>query len=190
MTLGVVPGSDFTQLKTEDFAKDEAWMIARNAEALPLISSHIAVHTHDPQTLAYALVDSPVGTAAWLWERRRTWSDCDGDLLRSYSKEFLCDLASIYWLTGSIASSIRLYAENFRRYGATSPLVHDRKPTIAVPTAYAVFPKDVALTPRAIAQANVNLQRWSVMPSGGHFGPAEKPRETASEIHEFFAPLI
>lgn len=81
MTLTTVPGLDPLSVKPEDFSADETWMVERAAEAVPLSSSHIAVHSLDPQTLAYSLVDSPVGTAAWLWERRRTWSDCGGDLL-------------------------------------------------------------------------------------------------------------
>jgi pimeloyl-ACP methyl ester carboxylesterase len=175
-------------LKKEDFASDEQWMIARNAEMRNKTGSHVHVHTRDPQTLAYALVDSPVGLAAWLWERRRAWSDCNGDVLTVFDRDSLCTLASIYWLNRSIATSMRLYAEQFGSTTAFAP-VHDRKPVIEVPTGYAVYPKDNVLIPRALAARNTNLKRWTVMKRGGHFGAGELPVETAQEISAFFRPL-
>lgn len=78
MSMPAIPGVSRRDIPSTAYAPDEQWMPGRNAEALPLIRSHLAVHTADPQTLAYALADSPVGTAAWIWERRRAWSDCAG----------------------------------------------------------------------------------------------------------------
>ena len=72
----MLPGLDGRYFTPDLFAPDEAWMPARRDEAASTLVSHISVHAYDPQTLAYALADSPVGTAAWLWERRRAWSDC------------------------------------------------------------------------------------------------------------------
>ena len=150
--------------------------------------SHVVVQSNDPQTLAYALVDSPVGTAAWLWERRRAWSDCGGDLLSVHDRDFLCTLASIYWLTRTIGTSLRSYWEHFNSGMPIKPL-HDRKPVIEVPTAFAVHPKDVMLVPRSVAAAHTNLQRWTVMPKGGHFGFAEQPVALINELRCFFRPL-
>jgi pimeloyl-ACP methyl ester carboxylesterase len=163
-------------------------MLARKAETHATIMSHVAVQANDPQTLAYALVDSPVGTAAWLWERRRAWSDCDGDLLGVHDRDFLCTLASIYWLTRTIGTSLRMYWEHFHSGMPIRPL-HDRRPVIEVPTAYAVHPKDVMLVPRSVAAAMTNLQRWTVMPRGGHFGFAEQPAGLVAEIRAFLGPL-
>ncbi len=143
---------------------------------------------HDPQTLAYALVDSPVGTAAWLWERRRAWSDCGGDLLSVHDRDFLCTLSSIYWLTRTIGTSLRIYWEHLNSLMLNRPL-HHRKPVIEVPTAYAIHPKEVVLVPRSVAAANTNLQRWTVMPRGGHFGFAEQPAGLTNELRTFFRPL-
>jgi pimeloyl-ACP methyl ester carboxylesterase len=85
ISLPTICGVNRRNITADAYAPDEAWMLTRMAEAEPLIRSHVVVHTHDPQTLAYALADSPVGTAAWLWERRRAWSDCDGDVLSVFS---------------------------------------------------------------------------------------------------------
>ena len=149
-------------------------------------SSHVTVQRLDPQTLAYALVDSPIGMAAWLWERRRAWSDCGGDLLSIHDRDDLCTLASIYWLPPAIGSSFRLYRVQFRNGVAVAP-VHDRMPAIAAPTAFAVFPKDLVFIPRALAASATNLQQWTVMPKGGHFGPAEQPGLVIPDLRGVFS---
>lgn len=185
-TIPLIPGNNAMALPPESYAADEQWMLRRMKENS--LSSHLAVHSLDPQTLAYALVDSPVGTAAWLWERRRAWSDCDGDFLSVHSRDFLCALASIYWLTGTIGSSLRLYWESANSAEASRPL-HDRKPVIPVPCAYAIHPKEVVLLPRAVTAENTNLQRWTMMPKGGHFGFAEQPLALVDELRVFFGAL-
>jgi len=186
MSLPVIPGVSRRDLRPEAFADDERWMLERMAEAEPLIRSHVTVHTHDPQTLAYALADSPVGTAAWLWERRRAWSDCDGDVESVFDRDSLCALASTYWLTGAISTSLRLYHEHFN---GGWPLLHEGERHITVPTAFAIFPKELVLLPRSVAAARTDLRRWSVLPRGGHFGPAEQPALVVDEIRAFFGSL-
>ena len=148
--------------------------------------SHSTVHIHDPQTLAYALCDSPVGTAAWIWERRRTWSDCDGDVVGLFGRDFLCTTASIYWLTNTIGTSLRLYHEHFT---AAGPLLHDRTPVISVPTGFGLSPKEVLMLPRAWAEEKTDLRRWTIFPKGGHFAPAEQPDRLIHEYREFFGDL-
>lgn len=186
MSLPTIPGVRRQELAPDAFAPDEQWMVARMAEAERMIRSHVTVHTHDPQTLAYALADSPVGTAAWIWERRRAWSDCDGDVESVFPREDLMTLASIYWLTGAIGPSLRIYYEHFN--GGWPPL-HDRTPTIEAPTGFAIFPKELVLLPRSVAATRTNLQRWTLMPKGGHFGPVEQPALIVQELREFFRPL-
>jgi pimeloyl-ACP methyl ester carboxylesterase len=185
LMMGVYPGMPYAPLDPADVAADEQWMPEQLAKVPPLILSHLTTQRLDPQTLAYALVDSPVGTAAWIWERRRAWSDCGGDLLSIHDRDELCTLASIYWLTGAIGSSLRLYYEQFHD-GIQMRTVHDRRPAIAVPTAYAVFPKDMALIPRAVAARNTDLRQWTVMPKGGHFGAAEQPALVVEDLRRFF----
>ncbi len=180
--LAVIPGVN-RQGVADEYTEEEQWMVARNAESVDTITSHVAVHRLDPQTLAYGLADSPLGTAAWIWERRRNWSDCDGDVERAFDRDHLCTTASIYWCTGSITSSLRLYFEHF---GKPWPLVHERHPVLEAPSAIAVFPKDVVHTPRSVIEREANLKRYTVMPRGGHFGAAEAPELLVDELREFF----
>lgn len=186
LSMATFPGIDMRRLADQPFADDEAWMPERLRQAARITRSHATVHSIDPQTLAYALVDSPVGTAAWLWERRRAWSDCDGDVLRVFDRDALCTTASIYWLTRTIGTSLRLYHEQFNRRWTG---VHDRLPVVEAPTGVAVFPNELVLMPRAVAERNMNLRRWTIMPQGGHFAPAEQPEALIEELRAFFRPL-
>jgi len=188
-TIPFFPGLDLTQVTPADYAPDEQWMLARQAESGPTVVSHFTVQSTDPQTLAYALVDSPVGTAAWLWERRRAWSDCNGDLLSVYDRDFLCTLASIYWLTRTIGTSLRTYWEHARAGGLPFRPLHDRTPAIEVPCGYAIGPKEVMLVPRRLAQAGTNLRSWTLLPRGGHFSFAEQPAMMADVVRGYFRDL-
>ncbi|MET0544705.1 MAG: epoxide hydrolase family protein [Caulobacterales bacterium] len=189
LTLVALPGVNHLSLAPQDFAEDEQWMLARNLEALPMITSHVTVQSSDPQTLAYALADSPVGTAAWIWERRRAWSDCGGDIIAYQGRDFLCTIASLYWLTNTIGSSMRIYKEHFSGaagLGMNWPLLNERSPMIPVPTGVAVAPKELALLPKALVARHSNLKRWQIMPKGGHFLPSEAPDLLAEEYRRFF----
>jgi pimeloyl-ACP methyl ester carboxylesterase len=189
-TLVTIPGFDFADLGPDAFAEDEQWMAARNATGFDMIISHITAQSHDPQTLAYAFNDSPVGTAAWLWERRRAWSDWEGDFFDLFDRDALCTLASIYWFTGSMGSSFRLYRESILGFGSmANPRSHDRTPAIAVPSGFGIDPKEVVLMPRSVAAANTNLHHWNVLPRGGHFAPAEQPEIVTQELRSFFGSL-
>jgi pimeloyl-ACP methyl ester carboxylesterase len=186
LTLPVLPGLDGRFFTPEMFAPEEQWMLRRRDEAAPTIASHIAVHMHDPQTLAYALADSPAGTAAWMWERRRAWSDCGGDVTRAFGREFLCATASLYWLTNTIGSSLRIYKEWFN---PAVPAASRADARIEVPTGFGISPHELAFLPRALAAERCNLQRWTVFPRGGHFAPAENPAGIADDIRAFFCAL-
>ena len=184
--LPVVPGLIRSELPDHYWIPEEKELRDRADEAAPSLKSHLAVHTNDPHTLAHALIDSPVGTAAWLWERRYNWSDNKGDIESVFSREDLCTNASLYWCTGAITSSLRMYFEHFNK---PWPLAHDRQPVIESPTAYAIFPKDVVMLPKKIAEEKTNLLRWTVMPAGGHFGAAEQPSLLVNDIQETFSQL-
>ena len=138
-----------------------------------------------PQTLAYGLNDSPAGLAAWIVEKFRAWSDCDGEVERVYTKDELLTHVMIYWVTESINSSTRLYYE-VAHTPAGGPPPGQR---VEVPTGVAILPKGVARPPRHIAEAEYNIQRWTVMQAGGHFAAMERPAELAEEIRAFFRPL-
>ena len=134
-----------------------------------------------PQTLAYGLNDSPAGLAAWIVEKFRTWSDCGGNLERRFSKDQLLTNVMIYWLTQTINSSTRLYYES--RHHPWRPAT-DRR--IETPTAAALFPGEILKPPRNWAETAFNLQRWTVMPRGGHFAAMEEPKLLADDIRAFF----
>jgi len=192
MTLLLLPDTNAFALAPGDFAPDEQWMHRRMWEAFPHVTSHVAVHAADPQTLAYAMADSPVGTAAWLWERRRFWSDCEGDPVALYGRDFLCTTASLYWLTNTTGTSFRLYAEQFTgaAFAQDWPLLHDRRPMIPVPTGIAVAPKELIFLPRAEVAKRTDLRRWQVLERGGHFLPAEQPALLAAEYRAYFADVL
>lgn len=191
VSLLMLPGLNPATIGPDDFAEDEQWMLARAFDRLPTITSHVAVQSADPQTLAYALADSPVGTAAWLWERRRNWSDCDGDVLNAFDRDFLCTTASLYWLTNTIGSSMRIYAEMFRGFGLEMdwPTVNDAEQVISVPFGVAIAPAEVAFLPRALVEKKTNVQRWQKVAAGGHFLPAEQPEILIDEYRSFFGAV-
>jgi pimeloyl-ACP methyl ester carboxylesterase len=135
-----------------------------------------------PQTLAYGLNDSPAGLAAWVIEKFRTWSDCSGDVERRFTKDQLLTNVTIYWVTESINSSTRLYYES--RHHPWRP---DPKRRIETPTAAAIFPAEILRPPRSWAEAAFNIQRWTMMPRGGHFAAMEEPGLLAEDIRAFFS---
>jgi pimeloyl-ACP methyl ester carboxylesterase len=143
--------------------------------------AYMSLQSTKPQTLAYGLSDSPVGLAGWIVEKFRTWSDCGGDLGRSFTKDELLTNIMIYWLTGTIGSSTRMYYENSH---TLPPLGH-----IDVPTGIALFPADILLPPQESAERRLNIARWTTMPRGGHFAAMEEPELLADEIRAFFRPL-
>ena len=155
-------------------------------ETRPVRTSHSAVQGTDPQTLAYALHDSPAGLLAWILERRRNWSDCDGDVERRFSKDDLITTAMLYWVTESLVTSARFYWEASHR--PWTP-VHDRSPVVEAPTAVAMFPRELSLMPRAFLERYYDLRRVTHMPAGGHFAPMEEPELLVNDIRAFFRTL-
>jgi len=138
-----------------------------------------------PQTLAFALTDSPVGLAAWMVEKFRTMTDCDGDPENSLTRDEMLTGVMLYWVTGAIGSSFWPYYARMHE-----PWQLPDGAVISVPTGYAEFPKEVLLPPRSVAESlYTNIQRWTPMERGGHFAALEQPEALAREIREFFRPL-
>ncbi len=136
-----------------------------------------------PQTLSYALNDSPVGLAAWLVEKFFSWSDCDGDLDSLFGKDKLLTNIMLYWVTGSIGSSFWPY---YARYHQKGWIIPDGE-FVRVPTGYVEFPKEILRPPRPVAEGMfANLNRWTVASKGGHFAAMEQPETLAREIRDFF----
>lgn len=117
-----------------------------------------------PQTLAYGLNDSPVGLAAWIVEKFRTWSDCAGEVEKRFSKDELLTNLTIYWATETINSAMRLYYETAHDW--SNPNAGKR---VEVPTAMAMLPKDLVHAPHEWHEREYNVERWTELPHGGHF---------------------
>ena len=137
-----------------------------------------------PQTLSYGLNDSPVGLAAWIIEKFRTWSDCDGDVEKVFTRDELLTNVMIYWVTETIHSSCRLYYESRMQSLSLSPANR-----VKTPVAFALFPKEIPLPPRSLAERGLNIVRWTPMERGGHFAAMEQPAALADDIREFFRKL-
>ncbi|WP_284977702.1 epoxide hydrolase family protein [Arthrobacter sp. fls2-241-R2A-200] len=168
---------DQTTLTTEErehLARVEAWVAAEGA------------YQHQqqtrPLTLAPALSDSPAGLLSWILEKHRAWSDCDGDVSTRFSDDYLITLASVYWFTNSIGTSFRPYYEFAAGFTA-------RVERVNVPTALALFPRDLASPPRSWAERTYDVRRFTRMPRGGHFAPHEEPELLADDIMEFLPTL-
>jgi pimeloyl-ACP methyl ester carboxylesterase len=144
--------------------------------------AYFDVHATKPQTVGYGLNDSPAGLAAWIVEKFHAWCDCDGDVERSFTKDDLLTNLMVYWVTGTITSSARIYYENQRSTA-------DANRRIEVPTACAVFPKEIIIPPRRWVEARVNLTRWTEMPRGGHFAALEQPELLVDDVRAFFATV-
>jgi pimeloyl-ACP methyl ester carboxylesterase len=144
------------------------------------------IQSTKPQTPAIALADSPVGLLAWLVEKRFGWSDSGGDLYRRFSRTDLIDSAMIYWITNTFGTSARYYYE--ARHRPWKP-AHDRWPRVEAPTGVAHFPMEIVHQPRSWAERYYNVQRWTEMPAGGHFGAMEEPDALVADIRAFFRDL-
>ncbi len=146
---------------------------------------HLFVQSAAPDAVAVAFNDSPAGLAAWLIDKYRRWSDCDGEVERRFSKDQLCDFLTMYWATGTIASSMRLYLGERRARWRL-----EAGERIEVAAAAADFPAEIARPPREWAERIFSdLRRWTEMPRGGHFAAFEEPELLADDVLGFLAEL-
>ena len=136
-----------------------------------------------PQTLGFGLNDSPAGLAAWIVEKFMTWCDCGDHVENEFTKDELLTNITIYWVTGTITSSTRIYYES--RYTPSSrPIGY-----IETPVGCAIFPHEIFIPPRAWAEAAYNVTHWTEMPRGGHFAALEQPELLTDDIRAFFREL-
>ena len=143
-------------------------------------SAYSIIQGTRPQTLAYALTDSPAGLAAWIAEKFHAWTDNDGTIESAISRDDMLANISLYWFTGAIGSSFWTY---YARTHGPWPVPFP----IKVPTAHTRFPAEILRPPRALAaKYYTNITRWTEMKKGGHFAALEQPDALARDIIEFF----
>ena len=141
--------------------------------------AYAAMHRTKPQTAAVGLTDSPAGLAAWIVEKLRSWSDCDGDLWSVYRRDDVLSLLTEYWVTGTIAPAMRMYAAN-----AAVPRSEQAR-RVEVPSGFTLFPGDLVHPPRAWLERTTDLVWLSEAPRGGHFAPVEQPELYVAELLRF-----
>jgi pimeloyl-ACP methyl ester carboxylesterase len=178
-TDGGIPvfSGDLAELSPEElawFEEAKVWGAKEGAYA--------AMHRSKPQTAAAGLTDSPAGLASWIVEKLRGWSDCGGDVERSFTRDEILTNVTIYWFTRTIGSSMRMYRAN----GATPRAQLARR--VEVPSGFSLFPGDLLPPPQAWLERTANAVRVTRPERGGHFAPFEEPELYAQELREFFRP--
>lgn len=146
-------------------------------------ASHVAVQHLDPQTLAWAMHDSPLGLCAWILERRKSWGDTRGNVESRFSKDELLTTMMIYWLTDSFVTSVRYYAEAGRNPWKPD---HANTPVVSAPTGITLFKPDMAPGDMSWSKSYFNRTFFRVHDDGGHFAPAEEPAVLVEDIREMF----
>ena len=157
-------------------ARDRLW---RTQEA-----AYSRVQRTKPDSLTVAQSDSPAGLAAWIVEKFRTWSDCDGDVVGALGADTLLTNLMFYWAPGSVASAARIYYENALDPGGVA-----ERGRVEVPVGYAAFPKEIFQPPRSWVEPHYAIARWTEMPRGGHFAALEAPDVLIDDVRAFYAAL-
>ncbi len=179
LNMPVVP---FRSIDMSDLTEGEAAALASLADYRKRESGYSTQQATKPQTLGYGLVDSPAAQCAWIVEKFRTWTDCDGDPESVLTRDELLDNVMLYWLNGAGASSGRLYWESFGASfggGGTDP--------IGVPTGCSIFPKEIIRLSRRWAEVGFSdIRYWNELDRGGHFAAFEQPDLFVHELRSFF----
>lgn len=174
--LTVMPPDLGKDLDEEEKVAVAAWEQFANVE-----SAYARLQATRPQTIGYALADSPVGQAAWIYEKFQRWSDCDGDPETILSRDEILDDIMLYWLTNAGASSGRLYWESMGSFRPTE---------IALPVGYSFFPHEITKPPRKWAERVFsNIIHWNALDRGGHFAAFEQPELFVNEVRDCFRKL-
>ena len=169
--LFTVPETDLSEAEKKYLETGKQWQMTEGGYAM--------IQSTKPQTLGYGLNDSPAGLASWIIEKFYKWSDCNGNLENSFTKDELLTNLTIYWATQTINSAIRIYYETMKYPPENS------SEKVKVPTAAAIFPKDLITAPKEFADRFFNIKQWTQMPKGGHFAAMEQPELLASDIRKF-----
>ncbi len=165
---------------TPDPSAEEQTWLSETAAWAATEGGYSAIQGTKPQTLAYAMHDSPVGQLAWIVDKFRAWSDCDGDVEQCFTRDELLTNATIYWLTGTFRAAAHWYWEH-----RVNPPAATRSDRITVPTGVARFPREVMRTPQSAVARKYDLIHWTDMPAGGHFPAIEQTDLLVDDIITF-----
>jgi pimeloyl-ACP methyl ester carboxylesterase len=160
--------------------QESAW-VSESAHAWSEAMGYYVLQGTRPQTLAVALADSPLGLLAWLGEKHLAWSDRDAQGASLVADAAIADHVALYWMTGSIGSSMRLYYDERHAAAVTT--------RIETPCAVAIFPRELLKNPRAWVARHCNLVGWTVQPRGGHFPALETPELLVRDVQSFLRTL-
>jgi pimeloyl-ACP methyl ester carboxylesterase len=174
--LGTFPSGDPAELTGLTRADQDRLALAQKwAQEM---SGYAIVQSTRPQTLAYALTDSPAGQLAWIVEKFKEWTDPAASLPGdAVDRDLILTDVSIYWLTGTAGSAARIYYEGARSWGQA-------RPKSPVPTGVAVFPNDTTIRP--LAERDHSIVHWAEFSRGGHFAALEAPDLLIGDVREFF----
>jgi pimeloyl-ACP methyl ester carboxylesterase len=159
----------------------------RRAHLLQHEMGYGMIQSTRPQTLAYGLTDSPVGQLAWIMEKFKAWTDSSELPEEAVDRDRLLTNVMLYWLTATAGSSARLYyeyAQALRGGGWGAP----EEPS-SVPTGLALFPRELSLPVRHLAERTNNIVQWSEFDRGGHFAAMEEPDLVVGDVRRLFARL-
>jgi pimeloyl-ACP methyl ester carboxylesterase len=146
---------------------------------------YLRIQATRPQTIGYALTDSAVGQLAWIVEKFRAWTDCDGHPENVVNRDEMLDDVTLYWLTATGASSARLYWESFRQ--VSERFSQGNADTVTVPTGCSIFPKEMPRPSRRWAERRfTDIRWWNELDKGGHFAAFEQPELFVNEVRSFF----
>ncbi len=168
-------------------AAEEAWA-ARFKQEQALEMGYRTIQATKPQTLSYAMMDSPVGVAAWIIEKWNSWSDTEGDDIESvYTKDQLLTNVMVYLVTGTFNTASWIY---FGRREEGGRLLSPEGRRVEVPTGCALFPAELlSWPPRSYVERVYNVTHWTEMPRGGHFAAVEQPDLLVEDIRSFARSL-
>ena len=175
--LGSVPPRRVDALDPAVLTGAELDLIERTRQWDEAEGAYAHLQRTKPQTLAASLNDSPAGLASWVLEKFRAWTDPDGDVFEHFTLDDLSTNLTVYWVTQTTGSAGRYYYDSARAELSSA--------RITVPTGMALFPNDLLTVPRASAERWYPVQRWTEMPSGGHFGPWQHPEAWSAELRAF-----
>jgi len=189
ITMPIPSSSKFDQADLQKLKSFEISSLQRTAQFRQLGTGYQYIQQTCPQTLSFGLSDSPVGLLGWIVEKFKAWSDCEGDDIESvFTIDELITNVMLYWITNTIGSSIRLYYETFAVMPDTDKEVLKLMRTpVPVPTAIAMFPREIYQLPRVLCEKTYpKLRRYVRFKSGGHFAPMECPDVFVDDVIDYF----